>query len=106
MIPGFEQALYGLAEDEEQTFPLTFPADYGEASLAGQPVEFTVTLRELRVPDLPEADDDFAQSVGSFRDLAHLQEDIGAAPGGQRPRSRASRLLRSGHRVRRGQRHA
>ena len=77
MIPGFEQALYGMTEDEERTFPLTFPADYGEASLAGQDVEFTVTLRELRVPDLPEADDAFAQSVGSFRDLAHLREDIG-----------------------------
>ncbi len=76
MIPGFEQALEGMVEDEERTFPLTFPPDYGEASLAGQDVEFTVTLRELRVPDLPDADDSFAQSIGSFRDLAHLKDDI------------------------------
>ena len=76
MIPGFEQALEGMVEDEERTFPLTFPSDYGEASLAGQDVEFTVTLRELRVPDLPDADDAFAQSIGSFRDLAHLKDDI------------------------------
>ena len=77
MIPGFEEALTGMVEDDERTFPLTFPADYGEATLAGQAVEFTVTLRELRVPELPEADDGFAQSIGSFRDLAHLKEDIG-----------------------------
>ena len=76
MIPGFEQALDGMVEDEERTFPLTFPPDYGEASLAGQDVEFTVTLRELRVPVLPDADDAFAESIGSFRDLAHLKEDI------------------------------
>jgi trigger factor len=77
MIPGFEQALAGMVEDEERTFPLTFPADYGEATLAGQAVEFTVTLRELRMPELPDADDAFAQSIGGFRDLVHLREDIG-----------------------------
>ncbi|MET1232104.1 MAG: trigger factor [Candidatus Limnocylindrales bacterium] len=77
MIPGFEQALTGMVEDEERTFPLTFPADYAEASLAGQDVEFTVTLRELRVPELADADDAFAQSIGSFRDLAHLRDDVG-----------------------------
>jgi trigger factor len=76
MIPGFEQALEGMVEDEERTFPLTFPPDYGEASLAGQDVEFTVTLRDLRVPDLPDVDDGFAQSIGSFRDLSHLKDDI------------------------------
>jgi len=77
MVPGFEQALTGMVEDEERTFPLTFPADYAEASLAGQDVEFTVTLRELRVPELPDADDAFAESIGSFRDLTHLKEDVG-----------------------------
>ena len=29
------------------------------------------------MPELPEADDAFAQSIGSFRDLAHLREDVG-----------------------------
>ena len=46
--PGFEAALVGMREDEEKTFTVTFPEDYREAELAGQPVEFTATLRELR----------------------------------------------------------
>jgi trigger factor len=77
MVPGFEDALVGMQEDEEKTFTVTFPADYREEELAGQPVEFTVRLRELRERRLPPADDDFAQGVGGFADLPALRTDIG-----------------------------
>ncbi len=76
MVPGFEAALIGMREEEERTFTVTFPADYGEAELAGQPVEFTATLRELRERRLPELDDGFAQSMGAFQDVASLRADI------------------------------
>jgi trigger factor len=65
-----------MREGEERTFTVTFPADYGEAELAGQPVEFTATLRELRERRLPELDDGFAQSMGAFQDVAGLRADI------------------------------
>ena len=45
MVPGFEDNILGMAEDEEKTFTVTFPADYGQPELAGQDVEFTATLR-------------------------------------------------------------
>ncbi len=48
----------------------------GETELAGQPVEFTATLRELRERRLPELDDSFAQSMGAFDDVAGLRADI------------------------------
>ena len=76
MIPGFETALLGMRDGEQRTFPVTFPTDYPEATLAGQPVEFTVDMRELRRPVLPDADNAFAQSMGSYRDLEHLRDDI------------------------------
>jgi trigger factor len=76
MIPGFEAALLGMREGEERTFVITFPDDYGEASLAGQPVSFTATLRELRRQQLPAADDEFAQSVGDYADLGAMREDV------------------------------
>jgi trigger factor len=77
MVPGFEDALLGMREDEERTFTVTFPDDYREESLAGKPVEFTARLRELRERRLPPLDDDFAQSAGDFADLAALRVDIG-----------------------------
>ena len=66
MIPGFESNLIGMREDEERTFTVTFPEDYGEAELAGQAVDFEVTLLELRERRLPPADDDFAGQVGPY----------------------------------------
>lgn len=77
MVPGFEEALIGLREDEERVFTVTFPEDYREESLAGQPIEFTARLRELRERKLPELDDDFATTLGDFADLAALRVDVG-----------------------------
>jgi trigger factor len=76
MLPGFEAHLLGMREDEERTFTVTFPDDYGEAELAGQEVEFTARLRELRERRLPEADDDFAGLIGPYEDLAALRADL------------------------------
>jgi trigger factor len=76
MVPGFEANLIGMREDEERTFTVTFPADYGEAELAGQDVEFTARIRELRERRLPEADDDFAGLVGPYEDLDALRAEL------------------------------
>lgn len=76
MIPGFEDALVGLAEGDEKDFNVTFPADYGEESLQGAAVDFHVTMLELRERRLPPLDDDFAASVGTYADLAALKAEI------------------------------
>ena len=77
-IPGFEDQLVGLREGEGRTFSLTFPDDYPESELAGKPAQFEVTLLELRSKRLPEADDDFARSLGAYGDLANLRGEIRA----------------------------
>ena len=76
MIPGFEDNLIGMAEDEEKTFTVTFPEDYGEEELAGQEVEFTTTLLQLRERRLPEANDDFAAQAGPYEDMASLRAEL------------------------------
>ena len=76
LIPGFEDNVVGLKPGEAKGFDLSFPDDYPEASLAGQPAHFEVELRELREKVLPDADDAFAQSLGRFDDLAALRAEI------------------------------
>jgi trigger factor len=76
LIPGFEEHLMGLKPGETRGFDLTFPDDYGEPTLAGQVAHFEVELKELREKILPEADDDFAQSMGDFTDLADLRVNV------------------------------
>jgi trigger factor len=76
LIPGFEDELVGLGVGDTKGFDITFPADYGEESLAGQQAHFEVELRELREKILPDADDDFARSMGDFADLATLRTEV------------------------------
>jgi trigger factor len=76
LIPGFEDELVGLKVGDTKGFDITFPADYGEESLAGNQAHFEVELRELREKILPTADDDFARSMGDFADLATLRTEV------------------------------
>ena len=76
LLPGFEDQLVGLREADKKTFGLTFPSDYPEQELAGAEAEFEVELLELREKRLPEADDDFAASLGNYADMAALQAEI------------------------------
>ncbi len=78
MIPGFEAAVVGMREGDTKTFPVTFPEDYVEQALAGKDVAFEVELRELREKVPPDADDEFARSVGQYDDLASLRTEIAA----------------------------
>ncbi len=75
LIPGFEEALLGAAAGETRTVELTFPADYGAEELAGRDASFEVTVKEVKLKELPAIDDDLAVDAG-FEDLQELREDI------------------------------
>jgi len=75
LIPGFEEGLLGAAAGETRTVALTFPSDYGSQELAGRDASFEITVKEVKLKELPELDDDFAVDAG-FDDLEELREDI------------------------------
>jgi trigger factor len=75
LIPGFEEALLGASAGEERTVALQFPADYGEQQLAGRRASFQVSVKEVKLKELPAVDEDFAIDAG-FDDLHELHEDI------------------------------
>ena len=77
LIPGFEEALVGASAGEQKDVTLTFPVDYPAEQLAGRDASFAVTVKEVKVKELPELDDDLAIDAG-FDDLDELREDIRA----------------------------
>ncbi len=77
LIPGFEEALVGSSAGETRTVALTFPADYGNTEIAGREASFEVTVKEVKLKELPAVDEDFAIDAG-FDDVAELREDIHA----------------------------
>lgn len=76
LIPGFEDHLVGLKVGDAVEFDITFPDDYGEASLAGQQAHFAVEVKEHRAKVLPDLNDDFAKDLGPYEDLAALRVEI------------------------------
>jgi trigger factor len=77
LIPGFEEALVGASAGERRAVAVTFPADYPNTELAGRDASFEVTVKEVKVKELPELDDELAVDAG-FDDLDELREDIRA----------------------------
>ncbi len=76
LIPGLEEHLVGLEPGGTAEFDITFPDDYQDEALRGARAHFSVELKELREKIVPAADDDFAQSMGDFADLATLRAEI------------------------------
>ena len=75
-IPGFEEQVVGMSIGEQKQIKLAFPEPYHSAELAGKPVEFSVTLKDIKVKEMPELDDDFAQEFGEFETLADLKAKV------------------------------
>ena len=74
-VPGFEDQLIGLKAGDEKDLDITFPEDY-VADLAGKKVVFKVKVKEVKAPQIPEVDDEFAKDVSEFETLADFKKDL------------------------------
>lgn len=75
-IPGFEEKIIGAKENEEKEFELEFPKEYHEKNLAGKMAQFKVKIKLIQEREIPEINDDFAKSLGNFKSLEELKNNI------------------------------
>lgn len=75
-IDNFEEQLIGKNIGEETEVNVTFPEQYQAEELQGRPAVFKVTIKEIKVKELPELDDDFAQDVSEFDTVDEYKEDL------------------------------
>ena len=75
LIPGFEEGLLGASAGDTRTVAVSFPEDYGNQELAGRPASFEVNVKEVKLKELPDVDEDFAIDAG-FDSVEELREDI------------------------------
>lgn len=75
-IDNFEEQLIGAKIGKEVEVNVTFPENYQAAELAGKPATFKVTVKAIKVKELPKFDDDFAKDVSEFDTLADYKADI------------------------------
>jgi trigger factor len=69
MLDGLDEALTGMSAGETKTFP----AELAGGAKAGATADVTVTVESVKVKELPELDDEFAQSASEFDTVGELR---------------------------------
>lgn len=83
--PGVQQEftdnLTGVKAEETKTFLVDYPQDFSSPGLAGKKVEYVTDVTAVRQKELPELDDEWAQSLGGEFDTVEtlrtkIREDL------------------------------
>jgi trigger factor len=72
MLDGIDDALRGLSAGEETSFTSQLLG----GDLSGQDVEVAVTLSAVKEQELPDLDDEFAQTASEFDTIGELRQDV------------------------------
>ena len=75
-IPGFEEQLVGYSAGDDVTVNVTFPSEYDYPELAGKDAEFDVEILDVQQKELPELDDEFAETVSEFETIDEYKENL------------------------------
>lgn len=76
-IPGFAEQLVGHNINDEFTINVTFPEEYHDEKLKGQPATFSIKMKEIKHRVMPELTDDLVKKASRFSTVDELKEDIG-----------------------------
>lgn len=75
-IPGFAEQIVGKNIGDEFDIKVTFPENYHDDKLKGQPAVFKIKVNEIKERKVPELNDAFAQKVGPFKTVDEFKADI------------------------------
>ena len=75
-VPGYDDAVMGMAIGEERTFELPFPDDHEDEDKQGKQAKYTVKLSSISAKKMPELNDDFAVLIGAGETVEELREQI------------------------------
>lgn len=75
-IDNFEDQLVGMEKGATKDVVVTFPKEYGREDLNGKEAKFEVTIKEIKVKELPALDDEFTKEVSEFDTLEELKADM------------------------------
>ena len=72
----FSQNLIGAKEGDLKKFTLTYPSNYPDKKLAGKKIDFKVKIKEIFELTPPKLNDSFAQSLGNYKNMEELKDQI------------------------------
>jgi len=74
-IPGLGEKMVGMKKLEEKDVESILPEKYPDKALAGKSATYHIAVKEIKVRQLPNLDDEFAKDLGKDN-MAVLKEDI------------------------------
>jgi trigger factor len=77
-LPELHDALRGKKAGDVASFDKAYGEDANQEAWRGKTVHHDVTLKEIRVQEKPEVNDEFAQAVGGWESIAQMRETIEA----------------------------
>jgi trigger factor len=72
-LQAFNEALHGAKVGQELAFEASYPAEFGDARLAGKTVSYDVTVKAIKAKDYPERDDEFAKQLGNYETWSEFE---------------------------------
>lgn len=72
-----DDEIIGMKKDETKEITKKYKKDFEDSDLAGKTVKLSVTVKAVKVRDLPAIDDDFAQDCNEkYKTLADMKADL------------------------------
>jgi trigger factor len=93
IFAGLDDHLVGMREGQSAQFETTIPEDYANTALAGKIGHYDITMKAVKVRELPELDDEFAKTVKRMGEIDSL-EGLRAAVRAQLERQKESESRR------------
>lgn len=75
-LKGFSAQLVGVKPGDEKLVQVEFPAEFSRKEMAGKPAIFKMKIKEIKIKELPELNDEMAREAGEYKTLVELKEKI------------------------------
>jgi len=75
-LAAFNEALRGAKIGQELSFEAAYPAEFGDARLAGKTVAYDVKVKAIKSKSYPERDEEFAKQLGPYESWADFETKL------------------------------
>jgi len=75
-LPDFEKNIEGMKAGEEKEFSLKVPAEWADKRVADKNLDFKVKVNLVQERQVPEMNDEFAQSLGKFKTWEEFKKNV------------------------------
>lgn len=72
----FSDTLRDAVPGDVREAEISYPENYAAERLAGKTVRFRITLKQIRLREMPELNDEFAKDLGDFQTIDEVREEI------------------------------